>query len=304
MNHLVNVISQNGNVPYARMYLGANGYSPLTTTGAANCALLKAEWGKCTGQYGYLRVQDFATVLTSPASDWNHALYVQDSWNVGKGLTFDVGLRIEKENLPAPGGVKVSAINFNWSDKIEPRLGVAWDPTRAGKSKLFASYGVVNDVMKLLLAQTSFGAQAYELCLYPLGPNGTPSGFNTSDINLVFKGGRACPSAAANVGANFAGDTPSNLVDKGTGVSVIENVNLRPWEPVAPGVKPYRQHEYVAGFDYQFRPSLAFEVRYDRRRLDHVIEDGSLSDPDWGETYTIINPGEASTARSTATPRT
>jgi Carboxypeptidase regulatory-like domain len=292
LNHLVNVISQNGNVPYARMYLGANGYSPLTTTGAANCALLKAEWGKCTGQYGYLRVQDFATVLTTPASDWNHALYVQDSWNVGKGLTFDLGLRIEKENLPAPGGLKVSAINFNWSDKIEPRLGVAWDPTRAGKSKLFGSYGVVNDVMKLLLAQTSFGAQAYELCLYPLGSNGTSDGFSTSDINLVFKGGRACPSAAANVGANFANDTPPGLTDAGTGVSIIENVNLRPWEPVAPGVKPYRQHEYVAGFDYQIRPSLAFEVRYDRRRLDHVIEDGSLSDPDWGETYTIINPGE------------
>ena len=35
--------------------------------------------------------------------------------------------------------------------------------------KIFGSYGVVNDVMKLLLAQTSWGAQAYEDCSYPLG---------------------------------------------------------------------------------------------------------------------------------------
>ena len=293
LNHLVNVIDQNGNVPFAFVYPGAQHYSPFTTTGAANCALLKKEWGSCTGQYGYVKVQDFATVLTSPAADWNHAFYFQDSWNVGKGLTFDVGLRIEKEDLPAPAGSKVAAIHFPWSDKIEPRLGVAWDPTRTGKTKIFGSYGVVNDVMKLLLAQTSWGAQAFEWCSYPLGPDGTAAGFSTSDINLLYKGGRACPSAAANVGANFAGgNTPAALTDSATAVSLIENVNLRPWEPVAPGVKPYRQHEYVAGWDYQIRPGWAFEARYDRRRLDHVIEDASLSDPDWGETYTIVNPGE------------
>ena len=47
---------------------------------------------------------------------------------------------------------------------------------------------------------------------------------------------------------------------------------------MAPDVKPYRQHEYVAGLDYQISQDWAFEARYDRRRLDHVIEDASLSD--------------------------
>jgi hypothetical protein len=294
LNHLVNRIDQNGNVPFAFVYGGAGvGYSPFTATGAANCSTLTAQWGVCAGQYGYLKVQDFATVLTQPAADWNHAFYVQDSWTVGHGLTLDVGLRIEKEDLPAPGGVKVSAISFPWSDKIEPRLGAAWDPTRTGKMKVFGSYGVVNDVMKLLLAQTSWGAQAFEWCSYPLGPDGTSAGFNNSDIDLGFKGGRACPNGPATTQANFAnGQVPAGLTDAATGVSLIENVNLRPWEPVAPNVKPYRQHEYVAGFDYQINQHLAFEGRYDRRRLDHVIEDASLSDKAWGETYTIVNPGE------------
>jgi hypothetical protein len=294
LNHLVNVINQNGNVPFAFVYPGTGqSYSPFTTTGAANCAALTAVWGSCTGQYGYVKVQDFATVLTTPASDWNHALYVQDSWTVGKGLTLDLGLRIEKETLPAPNGSKVKSIDFPWSDKIEPRLGAAWDPTRKGTMKIFGSYGVVNDVMKLLLAQTSWGAQAFEWCSYPLGPNGMADGFNIADIDLAFAGGRACPSAAANVGANFSsGQVPPGLTDSASGVSLIENVNLRPWEPVAPDVKPYRQHEYVAGWDYQIKRGWDFEARYDRRRLDHVIEDSSLSDPDWGETYTIVNPGE------------
>ena len=292
LNHLVNSISQNGNVPYAYMELGQHGYNPLTQTGAANCAKLTNEWGKCTGQYGYLTVQDFSTILTAPASDYNHALYIQDSWNLGKGLTLDVGLRIEKESLPAPAGVKIPAINFPWSDKIEPRLGAAWDPTGTGKMKIYGFYGVVNDVMKLLVAQTSWGAQSYELCTYALGPDGGPNGFSVSDINIVFKNGRACPNGPATTQANFGGPVPASLTDSGSGVSLIENVNERPMEPVAPNVKPYRQHEYVAGVEYELSPRLMLHARYDRRRLDHAIEDASLSDVNWGETYAIVNPGE------------
>ena len=68
----------------------------------------------CTGLYGYAEVQDFSTILTTPAVDWNHALYVQDSWTVGHGVTPNLGLRMEKESLPAPDGETVQAINFNW----------------------------------------------------------------------------------------------------------------------------------------------------------------------------------------------
>jgi hypothetical protein len=307
LNHLVNVIDQNGNVPNVLMIVGrGHNHGAGTTTGATNCGTvgspgppvvppsgLAGEWGKCTGQYGYAIVQDFATVLTTPASDWNHAFFAQDSWNVGHGLTLDLGLRVEKEYLPAPGYANlIKSINFSWSDKIAPRLGAAWDPTGHGKMKIFGSYGVVNDVMKLLLAQTSFGAQAFEQCTYPLSPDPATGTFSLASLDLVFKGGRACPNGPATTQANFAsGSTPANFTDK-SGISIIENINLRPWEPVAPGVKPYRQHEAVAGVDYQIAREWAFEARYDRRRLDHAIEDASLYDNVWGETYTIVNPGE------------
>ena len=295
-NRLTNVIDQNGNVPQAFLVVGrGHNHGTYTTTGGDNCATLGADWasGKCTGLYGYAIVQDFATVLTKPVTDNNHALFAQDSWSVGRGLTLNLGIRVEKEYLPPPAGYTIKSINFGWGDKIEPRLGAAWDPTGHGKMKIFGSYGVVNDVMKLLVAQTSWGAQAYEQCTYPLGPDGTAAGFQVSDIDLHFVNGRACPSGPVTTPANFAsGSTPASLQDAASGVSLIENVNLRPWEPVAPGVKPYRQHEYVAGWDYQISRDWAFEARYDRRRLDHAIEDASLADPNWGEIYTIVNPGE------------
>jgi len=300
LNRLSNTISQNGNVPQVFLYPGVGqSHAPSTSVGAAACAGLEAEWGgNCAGQYGYAIVQDFATVLPEIAGDWNHALFVQDAWTVGHGLTLNLGIRVEKERLPVPAGVipagvtPPTSINFSWGDKIEPRLGAAWGPAN-GKMKIFGSYGVTNDVMKLLLAQTSWGAQAFEQCSYPLGPDGTAAGFSVSDIDTVFVNGRACPNGSPGTQANFAsGIIPKALTDAKTGTSIIENVNFRPWEPIAPGVKPYRQHEYVGGWDYQVSRTLAFEARYDRRRLDHVIEDASLADPTNFEMYTVVNPGE------------
>jgi len=292
-NRLSNVINQNGNVPLLRLDPGHHSWFPFTATGVSNCQKLVAQWGHCSGQYGYAYVLDFSTILPALAVDNNHALFVQDAWTVGRGLTLNLGLRVEKEYLPAPGGYKnlIKTIDFSWQDKVAPRIGVAWDPKHNGKMKIFGSYGVVNDVMKLLLAQTSYGAQSFEECAYALGPNGA-GGFDVNDFNgLTFKSSRACPNGTPDTGANWTGGVPKALQDP-SGVSLIENLNLRPWEPSAPGIKPYRQHEFVGGVDYQLGRDWALEARYDRRRLDHILEDASLNDPFWGETYTIVNPGE------------
>jgi carboxypeptidase family protein len=299
-NRMTNVIDQNGNVPFVDMIVGAGqSHSSSTTNGGTECALLEEQWdGLCTGQYGYAEGIDFATILKVPAIDNNHAFFAQDSWTVGHGLTLNVGIRVEKEALPVPNGEQVPAglkiptsINFSWSDKIEPRLGAAWG-SRSGKMKIFGSYGVTNDVMKLLLAQTSWGAQGFNECFYPLGPDSGGT-FTDADITATFVNGRFCPNGLPSTGANFVGGvTPPALTDTGTGVQLIENVNLRPWEPVSPNLKPYRQHEFVAGTDYQINRDWAFEARYDRRRLDHAIEDASLADPTNFEMYTIVNPGQ------------
>jgi len=61
---------------------------------------------------------------------------------------------------------------------------------------------------------------------------------------------------------------------------------------VAPGLKPYKQHESVFGVDYQLTKVLAFEARWDRRRLDHVIEDSAIASATGSETFVIVNPGQ------------
>ena len=53
-------------------------------------------------------------------------LFIQDAWTVNNKLTFNLGLRTEKEDIPSyrpenPG------IHFGWADKIAPRVGFAYD---------------------------------------------------------------------------------------------------------------------------------------------------------------------------------
>jgi hypothetical protein len=293
LNHLNNNIEQHYNVPLVQYFVGAGvGYTSFGPVGAANCAPFVALYGDCQGQYGFVNVLDYGS--GGQATSNNNAFFVQDSWSIAKGLTINAGLRLEKEYLPAenqPSGGISHPINFGWGDKIAPRIGVAWDPFGNGKMKIFGGYGQFYDQMKLNLAISSFGGQYWSNCYYALDTA------NVASIAPQFNSnGRYCfgPNSASE--ANFGGTAPA-------GLTFLENQNFRAnpttcstctvtEEGVAPGLKPYKQHESTVGVDYQLSPAVAFEARYDRRRLDHVIEDSALVNPAVGETFVIVNPGQ------------
>jgi hypothetical protein len=295
LNHLSNAINQHYNVPRVDFFVGSGSvYAPQGAVGNANCLAVEAADGTtaCQGRYGYISVYDFGS--NGQVSSNNHSFFFQDSWSIAKGLTINGGLRIEKENLPAenqPSGAISNPIDFSWADKIAPRIGAAWDPFRNGKMKIFGGYGQFYDQMKLNLAISSFGGQFWQQCYYALD---TP---NIASIVPVFgSDGRYCVGPDSTSQANFGGATPA-------GLTFLENQNFRTFpttcstcstheEGVAPGLKPYKQHEYTLGMDYQLTRTLAFEARYDRRRLDHVIEDSSIFNPAIGETFVIVNPGQ------------
>ncbi|MBZ5527164.1 MAG: carboxypeptidase regulatory-like domain-containing protein [Acidobacteriia bacterium] len=294
LNQLSNDIYQRWNEPAVNLYVGTSSpYSPQGAVGTANCATFVALYGQCQGLYGWAQVQDYGS--SGYALSRNHGFFFQDSWTVGHGITINAGMRIEKEYLPAenqPAGALSAPINFGWGDKIAPRLGVAWDVFRNGKLKVFGGYGVNNDIMKLNLAISSFGGQYWQNCAYALDTS------NLASILPAFDStGRYCSGPDSSSQANWqGGSTP-------LGLTFLENQNYRTFpttcatcsatqEGVAPGLKPYRQHESQLGADYQLAKNLALEARWDRRRLDHAIEDSAIFNPAIGETFVIVNPGE------------
>jgi Carboxypeptidase regulatory-like domain len=297
LNRLNNAIAQRYNVPLVQPFVGSSAfYVPFGPVGTANCAAVEAADGtsKCQGKFGYINVLDYGS--GGEATSFNHSFFVQDSWSIAKGITINAGLRVEREYLPAenqPAGGISHPIDFGWGDKIAPRIGVAWDPTGRGKIKIFGGYGQFYDQMKLNLAISSFGGQYWSNCYYALDTANIASIAPVYDTNNRYCGGIGTTSASP---ANFGGTTPA-------GITFLENNNFRTnpttcstctitEEGVAPGLKPYKQHESTVGVDYQLTPTLAFEARYDRRRLDHVIEDSALVNPAIGETFVIVNPGQ------------
>jgi len=309
LNRLSNDLSQHWNEPATLFNVGnlntnpSAAYSPTSPNGAAACGLtggapspgLFVSTNGCAGQYGFVTIEDFGSL--GKATSFNHGLFAQDAWTIGRGITINAGIRFDKEYLPGEGGGTGSSnkpINFSWTDKVAPRIGAAWDVFQNGKMKVFGSYGKFFDIMKLNLAISSFGGQYWQNCVYGLNTS------NLASIDPAFNAsGRFCggPGTDSTTQANFgSGGTPA-------GLTFIENTNFRAFpttcstcsatqEGVAPGLKPYEQHESVFGVDYQLQKNLAFEARWDRRRLDHVIEDSALYNPSIGETFVIGNPGQ------------
>jgi len=294
LNQESNDIFQHFNEPNINLFVGTGSpYVAQGPVGTANCAQFVALYGQCQGLYGWAEVQDYGSY--GYALSRNHGFFVQDSWTIGHGVTINVGVRLEKEFLPAedqPKGGITTPIDFGWGDKIAPRLGGAWDVFKNGKLKLFGGYSVVNDIMKLNLAISSFGGQYWQNCNYAL------STANLSTlVPALNSAGRYCVGPDASSQANWAGGTTP------AGLTFLENQNFRTFpttcgtctateEGVAPGLKPYRQHESAIGADYQLAKNLALEARWDRRRLDHAIEDAAIFNPNIGETFVIVNPGQ------------
>ncbi|WP_263408100.1 TonB-dependent receptor [Terriglobus tenax] len=258
-----------------------------TPTGTA----YTSTYGTCRGKYGYFTVVDGNNVLGKASGD-SQALYIQDGWQVGhSGLTINAGVRFDKEYLP-PYIPSAPSISFNFSQKVAPRIGVAYDVLHNGKLKVYGSYGKFFDLMKFGLPQGSFGGNYWHNCVYTLdNPNYTaivPTAPAGSD---GVRHGCGASGAAAGVTSNAVTDVNATGGGPGRFIENLDNraFNNSPADPgVDPNIKPMQQHEWVVGSEFAMTPTLTISARYARKRLDWTIEDMGLND-NFG--FYIGNPG-------------
>src|SRR5439155_4111399 len=83
--------------------------------------------------------------------------FVQDSWSVLDLVTLNVGLRYDAQMLYASNGALGLALPNEWS----PRVGVIYDFTQAGHSKIFANYARYYENVPLDLADASLTGEPY-----------------------------------------------------------------------------------------------------------------------------------------------
>jgi hypothetical protein len=235
-----------------------------------------------TGPYGYFRllnISEFGEVTTR-----NDAIFVQDAWSVLPNLTLNIGLRAEHERVPNFGATGPDpAIEFDYGDKIAPRLGFAWDMFNDSKWKMYGSYGTYYDVTKYEMPRGSFGGNKWVDFFY------------TFDI--------ANPGLNTDTGCRVGNNTIFDTPECGAG-TLIEAVDRRfnsadpGYEEIfgAPGIdpdiQPMEMWEAQLGVDHQLTSTIQLGARYVHKELLRAIEDVGFLFPGIGEVYIIANPGE------------
>jgi hypothetical protein len=233
------------------------------------------------GTFGYFRLLNIST--QGETSSRNEAFFIQDTWRLGPRLTLNLGLRMEHERIPNFGtrGVK-NPIEFNFGDKIAPRLGFTYDVDGTGRSKLYGSYGTYYDVMKYELPRGSFGGDKWVDYFYLWDSANWPSNSTTS-----------CAT-----GTNTASERPT--CPAGRFIEALDRRHNSAEDPdsgIDPNLKPMQDREYQIGFERELNwHRFVVGARYIRRDLVRTIEDVGVLICDapgsCGEVFYIANPGE------------
>lgn len=85
----------------------------------------------------------------------NQGAFIQESYMPLSNLTINLGLRWEAQRLTDYQGNTALSI----TDSLAPRVGVVYDPTKEGRSKIYAHFGRYFETIPMDLADKAFGGQ-------------------------------------------------------------------------------------------------------------------------------------------------
>jgi hypothetical protein len=279
---LNDVLSGNAGPGRTYLYYGVNCFDPGFTY---------VQWN-ITGGFNYPCpansigtgvTYQFATV--GNATNIADTFFIQDKWQPTSRLTLNLGLRTERERLPAFNENAIP-LEFKFQDKLAPRLGVAYALTGDVKTKISAFYGRFFDRLKFALPRGSFGGDFYHISFFYITAD-RPAYTNYTVPQLAgsysFPAGGQCPNPSGS--SRYVCDQDFRIASNITGASAFES------GAVDPNVKPYRQSEATVEFQREVMRASVFTARGLWRNLDQVIEDIGVPTAGGSEAFVIGNPG-------------
>jgi hypothetical protein len=218
------------------------------------------------GAYGYYAVRGFADAgpygeaYTVNMNSWS--LYLQDSWTIGRKLTFNVGLRAESEYLPSyttdPAFADFAKpVNFPFSKKLAPRLGFVYDVFGDSSLKVYGSYGIFHDVMKLNMGANALGGMKWKSAYYTLDD------WDYTQIGI--------------------GNFPGTLL-------WTNDFRAPVFDAIDTDMKPFTQREISFGAEKKLSEDMSLSLRLVNKKVLSAIEDVGFVFPGL-EYFYFTNPG-------------
>lgn len=93
---------------------------------------------------------------------FNYGAFIQESFLPLPNLTVNVGFRWEAQRFTDSQGNKA----FGIYDSFAPRIGVIYDPTKEGRSKVFANYSQYYESIPMDIAVRPFGGEGILVSVY------------------------------------------------------------------------------------------------------------------------------------------
>ena len=232
----------------------------------------------CIDSGGDLHACDYLERSRVTGHTFNWAAFAQDSWQIQPNLTLNAGIRYEEQRLRyadqirgttdpftmEPVGKNAILLRNMWA----PRIGLLYDFTREGRSKLYTSYGRFYESIPMALNDFSFSGTTLYGAFFDWSQCAGGGG-ESPDSTGVAPSPYGCPEAAE--------EEPQggNYYRGGTTL-------------VAPGTRAQYLDEIILGGEYEALEDLVLGLAYKNRRLGRVLEDVSI---DGATTYIIGNPG-------------
>ncbi len=197
-------------------------------------------------------------------SNQNYAIYLQDKWAILSNLYLNAGVRWEIQDIRNIFGESSMLI---W-DNVAPRVGIVYDWTDEGKSRLYASYGWFYQPLPLQLTSRVFGGLINVVRTYR---NSDCEGqfVQTAEGTFSKLDGNGNPT-------EWCVDFPSST----TGLTAGS---------VVPRLKGMYRQQFQIGYQQEIIEDLLVRVAWLHTDLGRAVEDVST---DGGLNFLVANPGE------------
>jgi hypothetical protein len=195
----------------------------------------------------------------------HYGLFLQDRWALLSNLYLSAGVRWELQDMRDILGERGLLIR----DNVGPRVGIIYDWTDEGRSRLYAHYGMFFNPLPLQLGSRAFGGLIDVRRTYR---NAECQGQH------VMLAGQSFARERDGQPTEFCADVASSTSQAFDGGGVV------------PRLRGHYDHQWQAGYEHEVVEDLVVGARWLHTALGRAVEDVST---DGGRHFLVANPGEA-----------